>query len=144
MNEERLLGIIADMSESIAQLKRCRVILESKEEDETSIFITYGLKQLVVDFFITVEEFTSIMLKELKKFKIGIDMKQGLSILLENSIITENTYHFLNEARLIRNRISHRYKEPTREELVAFVRKHESSMDDVVGALKQVMLNWDY
>lgn len=144
MNEERLLGIIADMSESIAQLKRCRVILESKEEDETSIFITYGLKQLVVDFFITVEEFTSIMLKELKKFKIGIDMKQGLSILLENSIITENTYHFLNEARLIRNRISHRYKEPTREELLAFVRKHESSMDDVVAALKQVMLNWDY
>lgn len=144
MNEERLLGIIADMSESIAQLKRCRVILESKEEDETSIFITYGLKQLVVDFFITVEEFTSIMLKELKKFKIGIDMKQGLSILLENSIITETNYHFLNEARLIRNRISHRYKEPTREELLAFVRKHESNMDDVVAVIKQVMLNRDY
>ena len=138
MNEERLLGLIADMSESIEKLKRCRFILETKEEDETSIFITYGLKQLFVDFFITVEDFTSIMLKELKQFKIGIDMKQGLSILLDHHVINDANYNFLNEARLIRNRISHKYKEPTKEELLAFVREHESSMDEVLQVLKTV------
>lgn len=138
MNEERLLGLIADMSESIEKLKRCRFILETKEEDETSIFITYGLKQLFVDFFITVEDFTSIMLKELKQFKIGIDMKQGLSILLDHHVINDANYNFLNEARLIRNRISHKYKEPTKEELLAFVREHESSMDEVLQVLKKV------
>ena len=139
MNEERLLGLIADMSESIEKLKRCRFILETKEEDETSIFITYGLKQLFVDFFITVEDFTSIMLKEFKQFKIGIDMKQGLSILLDHHVINDSNNNFLNEARLIRNRISHRYKEPTKEELLAFVAAHESSMDEVLEVLKNVL-----
>ncbi|BCN31830.1 HepT-like ribonuclease domain-containing protein [Anaeromicropila herbilytica] len=140
MNEDRLLAVIADMSESIEQLKQCRIILESKEEDETSIFITYGLKQLFVESFITVEDFTSIMLKELKRFKIGIDMRQGLSILLENHIIDERQNDFLNAARLLRNRISHRYKEPSREELMAFVKNQEDSFDEILTVMKRQLI----
>ena len=141
MNEERLLGIISDMSESIEQLKKCRMILESKEEDEISVFITYGLKQLFVDFFITVEDFTSVMLKELKKFKIGIDMRQGLDILHENNIFDQKQSDFLNEARLLRNRISHRYKEPSREELLNFVKENEVALDEVLNVIKGQLMN---
>ena len=139
MNEERLWGIVADMSESIEQTKKCRQILAIKDESDESIFIAYGLKQIFVSFFITVEDFTSIMLKELKKFKVGIDMKQGLEILLQCSIISDQDYEFLNEARLIRNRISHRYKEPTKEELIKFIANNESKMDNVLKSVKKVI-----
>lgn len=141
MNEDRLLGIISDMSESIEQLKKCRMILESKEEDEISVFITYGLKQLFVDFFITVEDFTSVMLKELKKFKIGIDMRQGLDILHEHNVFDQRQSDFLNEARLLRNRISHRYKEPSREELLNFVKENEAALDEVLKVIKGQLVN---
>ena len=93
-------------------LKDCKQLLQDLEEDNKTIFIEFGLKQIFVDFFITVENLTSMILKELKKYKIGIDMKASLIILVENKVIGEETYEFLNGARLLRNRISHRYKEP--------------------------------
>ena len=106
MNKERLIKIIEDMTEVIKNLKDCKQLLQDLEEDNKTIFIEFGLKQIFVDFFITVENLTSMILKELKKYKIGIDMKASLIILVENKVIGEETYEFLNGARLLRNRIS--------------------------------------
>lgn len=75
MNQERLIKIIEDMTEVIKNLKDCKQLLQDLEEDNKTIFIEFGLKQIFVDFFITVENLTSMILKELKKYKIGIDMK---------------------------------------------------------------------
>ena len=86
MNEQRLMKIIEDMSEVVVNLKECKKVLEESAEDNKTIFIEFGLKQIFVDYFITVENLTSMILKELKKFKIGIDMKESLSILLQNNI----------------------------------------------------------
>ena len=129
MNQERLIKIIEDMTEVIKNLKDCKQLLQDLEEDNKTIFIEFGLKQIFVDFFITVENLTSMILKELKKYKIGIDMKASLIILVENKVIGEETYEFLNGARLLRNRISHRYKEPSREELLEFI--NDNINDDV-------------
>lgn len=112
MNRERLLKVIEDMAEVINNLKECKTVLKNSVENNNAIFIEFGLKQIFVNFFITVENLTSLLLKELKKYKIGIDMKASLLIIKENNIIEEDIYNFLNESRLLRNRISHRYKEP--------------------------------
>ena len=136
MNKERLVKIIEDMTEVIKNLKDCRQVLEDSVEDNKTLFIEFGLKQIFVDFFITVENLTSMILKELKKYKIGIDMKASLLILLENEVISEETYEFLNETRLIRNRISHRYKEPSRQELLEFINDNINEFEKVLEIAK--------
>lgn len=102
------------MKEIVANLKECKQVLEVTEMDNKTIFIEFGLKQIFVGFFITVENFTSMVLKEFKKYRIGIDMKESLNILLVNKVLSEEEFVFLNEARLLTNRISHRYKEPSK------------------------------
>lgn len=140
MNRERLLKIIEDMTEVINNLKECKSVLQNNKEDSNTIFIEFGLKQIFVDFFITVENLTSLILKELKKHKIGIDMKESLIILKDKKIIEEDTYNFLDEARLLRNRISHRYKEPSREQLIEFVNKNLNIFDKVLNIGKSFLI----
>jgi uncharacterized protein YutE (UPF0331/DUF86 family) len=137
MNEERLLKIIEDMSESIANLGTCKSLILAHPTDETTKFIAFGLKQIFVDFFITVEDFTSIMLKELSQFKVGMDMRQGLEILKEKAILDETLFSFLNRARLLRNRISHRYKEPSQEELMGFIEEYHKQFISLLQVIKQ-------
>lgn len=121
MNKERLIRVIEDMNEVIKNLNECTMVLKTTQHNNTTLFIEFGLKQIFVDFFITVENFTSLVLKDIRKFKIGIDMKEALNILKDNNILDLDIYNMLNEARLLRNRISHRYKEPSTEELLEFV-----------------------
>lgn len=137
MNRERLLKIIEDMTEVISNLKECKKVLQNSDENNNAIFIEFGLKQIFVDFFITVESLTSLLLKELKKYKIGIDMKASLLILRDNNIIDEDIYNFLNEARLLRNRISHRYKEPSREEMIEFVDENLNAFEEILNITKK-------
>lgn len=139
MNEERLLKIIEDMTEVVTNLIECKKVLQNSDENNNAIFIEFGLKQIFVDFFITVENLTSLLLKELKKYKIGIDMKASLLILKDNNIIEEDIYNFLNEARLLRNRISHRYKEPSRKEMIEFIEENLIIFDKVLTVAKKCL-----
>lgn len=139
MNEERLLKIIEDMSESVGNIRTCKKIIDEGKNNEATPFVIYGLKQIFVDFFITVEDFNSLMLKELKKFKIGVDMKESLNILKQNHVIDEEKHIFLNEARLIRNRISHRYKEPSKEELLSFIGENINCFEEVLTTVKSYL-----
>lgn len=139
MNEERLLKIIEDMTEVVINLKECKKVLQNSDENNNAIFIEFGLKQIFVDFFITVENLTSLLLKELKKYKIGIDMKASLLILKDNNIIEEDIYDFLNDARLLRNRISHRYKEPSRKEMIEFIEENLNIFDKVLNIAKNCL-----
>jgi len=136
MNRERLLKIIEDLMEVIKNLKDCINVLQESEEDNKTIFIEFGLKQIFVDFFITVENLTSIILKELKLYKIGIDMKASLLILKNSGVIDEEMLDFLNEERLLRNRISHRYKEPSKQELLEFINENIKNFDKVLDVAK--------
>ena len=139
MIKERLLKVIEEMTEVIKNLKECTQVLQNSEEDNKTIFIEFGLRYIFINYYITVENLTSMILKELKKYKIGIDMKASLMILLENDIINEEFYIFLNEARLIRNRISHRYKEPSREELLEFIIDNINEFEKVLEVAKKYL-----
>lgn len=139
MNEEKLIKIVEDMTEVIKNLIDCRDLLKSTEENNTTIFIEFGLKQIFVDFFILVESLTSMILKELKQFKIGIDMKESLSILESKDVLDQDTYLFLNQARLLRNRISHRYKEPSRQELIEFIDCNAEKFSKVLDVAKSYL-----
>ena len=125
------------MSERVRDIKECMSIIEKGNDGLEAKFILYGLKQIFMDFFITVEDFTSIILKELKKYKIGMDMKQGLEILKAQHILDEEMFVFLNKSRLMRNRIAHRYKKLSKEELLTFIEKYRMDFEKVLEIIKQ-------
>lgn len=141
MNREHLLKVTEDMTESIDNLNDCKRLILAHPEDEATRFVAFGLKQIFVDFFITVEDFTSMMLKEFKEFKVGIDMRQGLDILKDQGVLDETLFKFLNKARLLRIRISHRYKEPSRQELLQFIEENQVHFTSTLEVIKSINHN---
>lgn len=137
MNKERLLKIIEDMQECKADIDECIEILEKFKNNEIMIKLAKSsLRQLFVSFHTILEDFCSIVLKELKKYKVGITLGESLKLLKNNNVIDEETFIFLEKSRLIRNRISHRYKEPKHEELLAHIVKDKDKIDTIIKIAK--------
>ena len=62
MNKERLLKVIEEMTEVIKNLKECTQVLQNSEEDNKTIFIEFGLRYIFINYYITVENLTSMIL----------------------------------------------------------------------------------
>ncbi|MBM7871396.1 uncharacterized protein YutE (UPF0331/DUF86 family) [Clostridium pascui] len=137
MNQERLIKIIEDMQECIADIDECLDVLKNKKDDNLIIKLAKSsLRQLFVSFHTILEDFFSILLKDMKKYKIGISIHESLNILKKDGIINEDIYLFLEKSRLIRNRISHRYKEPKHEELLEHILRYRNNFEDIIRIAK--------
>lgn len=140
MNQERLMKIIEDMQECVADIYECLDILDNRTDDKLIIKLSKSsLRQLFVSFHTILEDLCSIILKEINKYKIGITLYDSFSILKENNIIDEDTYIFLEKSRLLRNRISHRYKEPTHEDLLAHIIIYTANFNKIVILAKSYL-----
>lgn len=140
MNQERLMKIIEDMQECVADIYECLDILDTRTDDNLIIKLSKSsLRQLFVSFHTILEDLCSIILKEINKYKIGITLYDSFNILKENNIIDEDTYIFLEKSRLLRNRISHRYKEPTHEDLVAHIIIYTNNFNKIVKVAKSYL-----
>ena len=130
MNQERLLKIIEDMQECISDINECIYILENKQDDKLLIKLAKSsLRQLFVSYHTILEDLSSILLKELKKFRIGITLHESFVIFKNLNLIDEDTFTFLEKSRLMRNRISHRYKEPSHEDLLNHIQKYKNEFN---------------
>lgn len=74
--------------------------------------------------FILYEDFISMLLKEYNLYKIGITVDSAIKILNEKNVLSEELSNYLNSARLLRNRIGHRYKQPKVETLISFLNEN--------------------
>jgi uncharacterized protein YutE (UPF0331/DUF86 family) len=127
------------MQECITDINECLDILENRQDDKLIIKLSKSsLRQLFVSYHTILEDFCSIVLKDIKKYKIGITLHESLNILKESGIIEEETYIFLEKSRLIRNRISHRYKQPKYEELLQHILKYNNNFGDIVNISKSI------
>lgn len=140
MNKERLLKIIEDFHECKTDLDECIDIFEQYKNNEKMVKLAKSsLRHLFVSFHTILEDFSSIVLKELKKFKVGLTLSDSLMLLKNNNVIDEDTYIFLEKSRLIRNRISHRYKDPNHEELLEHIIKYKDRIDTIIGVAKEYL-----
>lgn len=140
MNKDRLIKIIEDLQECSADIDECIDIFEKHKENKIMIKLAKSsLRQLFVSFHTILEDLCSIILKELKKFKVGITLSDSLSILRDNNVIDEGMYTSLEKSRLIRNRISHRYKEPSHEELLVHIIKNKDMINTIIEIAKSHM-----
>ncbi|APC81151.1 hypothetical protein [Clostridium botulinum] len=137
MNKERLLKIIEDMKECKSDIDECIDVLEKYKDNKIMIKLAKSsLRQLFVSFHTILEDLCSIVLKELKKFKVGITLSDSIKLLKDNNIIDKDTYIFLEKSRLIRNRISYRYKEPSHQELFEHIIKYRDKIDIIIDIAK--------
>lgn len=140
MNQERLIKIIEDMQECVSDIDECLYLLTNRKDDLLIIKLAKSsLRQLFVSFHTILEDFCSITLKEIKKYKIGISLHESLSILKNSNIIDDDMYLFLEKSRLIRNRISHRYKEPSHEELLLHILKYHDNFSNMINITKKYL-----
>ncbi len=70
MNKERLIKIIEDLEECLGDIEECINVLETEKNNKLIIKLAKSsLRQLFVSFHTILEDFCSIMLKEIKKYK---------------------------------------------------------------------------
>ena len=50
MNEQRVLILIQDMNDVMENLEKCTKILQDTEENESTVFIKFGLKKFSLIF----------------------------------------------------------------------------------------------
>lgn len=140
MNQQRLMKIIEDIQECVSDIYECLDILENRTNDKLIIKLSKSsLRQLFVSFHTILEDLCSILLKEINKYKIGITLHESLNILKENDLLDETAFNFLEKSRLIRNRISHRYKEPTHEDLLVHILMYKNNFNDIIILAKSYM-----
>ncbi|WP_172596782.1 HepT-like ribonuclease domain-containing protein [Clostridium butyricum] len=120
MNKERLKKMIFDLKTTLKDLdKSLEMLAKFGDDEDMKSELSNSLKYKYLSMFIIYEDFISMMLKEYGLFEIGMSVDKALKKLNETGKIDENQYRYLNTARIIRNKIGHRYKQPTVEEIVA-------------------------
>ncbi|ABR34184.1 MULTISPECIES: HepT-like ribonuclease domain-containing protein [Clostridium] len=140
MNQERLIKIVEDFQECISDIDECIEILENNSDNKIMIKLAKSsLRQLFVSFNTILEDFTSVTLKSLKKYKIGMTLNDSLEVLKEEKVLDAELFNFLEKSRLLRNRISHRYKEPAHAELFEHVVKYKDDFKKILNIAKQYL-----
>lgn len=100
-------------------------LLDSYSENELlKKEISNSLKYKYLSMFILYEDFITMLLKEYNLYKIGITVDSAIKILNEKNVLSEELSNYLNSARLLRNRIGDRYKQPKVETLISFLNEN--------------------
>jgi uncharacterized protein YutE (UPF0331/DUF86 family) len=137
MNKLRLYDLIKNIMDTMGLLDKALSKLKEIEDEDLNSLIKSSIKQTFLEYFILIESFTSMCLKELKLYKISDDMGKSLVKLYENKIIDEELLDFLNEYRRYRNRIAHVYKQPSIEEIITFLENNKGKMKEVVDIIRR-------
>ena len=138
MNKERLYDIIINIKDTLSLLDKALVKLNEVDDDDIKSIIQSSIKQSFLEYFILIESFTSLCLKELKLYKINDDMEKSLRKLYESKIITEELFIFLNQYRRYRNRIAHVYKQPSTEEVIEFIKENKQNINAVIEIMTDI------
>ncbi|WP_195999527.1 HepT-like ribonuclease domain-containing protein [Clostridium sp. 1001271B_151109_B4] len=125
MNKEKLKKLIYDIESESKDIEDSLKLLENYlENDILRKEISNSLKYKYLSMFILYEDFISMLLKEYNIYKIGITVDVAIKLLKEKNIFSDEIANYLNSARLIRNRIGHRYKQLKIETLVNFLEEN--------------------
>lgn len=138
MNKQRLYDLIKNVKETLALLDKALYKLDEVKEEDLNELIKSAIKQSFLEYFILIESFTSMCLKELKVYKISDDMEKSLVKLQSHQMIDLELLEFLNQYRRYRNRIAHVYKQPSIEEIIDFIKLNRDKIYEVVNLMTEM------
>ena len=131
MNKDRLKKLIFDLQTTTNDINKSLKLLPKVADDEDmKSELSNSLKYKYLSMFIIYEDFISMMLKEYNLFEIGMSVDKALRKLKEHGKISEEQYTYLNTARIIRNKIGHRYKQPSLEDIINSINSNDKIRND--------------
>lgn len=144
MNKARLKKLIYDLDITVNDIQKSVKLLKNHMDNlELKNEFSNSLKYKYLSLFIIYEDFVSMILKEYNLYEIGISIDKAIKKLKENNILNEEQKNYLNSARLIRNKIGHRYKQPPIENIVKFLEDSENIQKELHEYIKG-FLNKDF
>lgn len=137
INKDRIIKLIKDFNELESDIKECISTIEQYEDEKLKKLLYHSVRAYFLDFHILCEDYISINLKIMNKFKIDISAVEGMEILKDSNKITEGFFEFYIVSRRLRNRLAHRYKMPTDEELLISLKNNLSYFSDLKESIRE-------
>lgn len=139
INKDRVLNLLRDYKEWKNDFNECIDSLDLCIDDKLKRVICHSIRAYFLDFHILCEDYISITLKDINKYRIDISAIEGMEIIRENNRITDNFYQFYFVSRKFRNRLAHRYKVPSDEELIKNLKENMVYIEELEQAIKELV-----
>lgn len=139
VNHNRILKLLKDYDEWKVECFECIEEVKITSNDKTRNFLMHGIRAYFLDFHILCEDYISIILKELNKFKIDISAIEGMEIIKESGYASKEFLEFYIISRRLRNRLAHRYKLPSDNELLDNLSNNIESIEELENTIKKLL-----
>lgn len=137
MNRERLKKLLYDLETTTKDLnKSLELVKKYSDNPELKSEFSNSLKYKYLSLFIIYEDFISMLLKEHNQYEIGMTIDKAIKKLNETGYLGNKHNDFLHSARLIRNKIGHRYKQPSVESIIEFLENNKEIITDIQEFIK--------
>jgi uncharacterized protein YutE (UPF0331/DUF86 family) len=137
MNKERLKKLIYDLDITISDIEKSIELLKKYiDNEELKNEFSNSLKYKYLSLFIIYEDFISMILKEYNLYEIAMSVDNAIKKLRDNHILSNEQADYLNSARLIRNKIGHRYKQPPIEAIIEFIENNRNTQAEIHKYIK--------
>ena len=137
VNRDRVLKLLKDLKEWESDFVECTKSLENCNNDIKKI-LYHSIRAYFLDFHILCEDYISISLKDLNKYKIDISAIEGMEIIKDSNKISDEFFEFYSKSRRLRNRLAHRYKMPNDEELLLNLKNNFEGISELEQAVKRL------
>ena len=137
INRDRVLKLLRDLKEWEGDFVECTKSLENCNNDIKKI-LYHSIRAYFLDFHILCEDYISISLKDLNKYKIDISAIEGMEIIKDSNKISDEFFEFYSKSRRLRNRLAHRYKMPNDEELLLNLKNNLEGISELEQAVKRL------
>ena len=138
INRDRVLKLLGDFKEWESDFNECTDSLE-KCDNGIKKLLYHSVKAYFLDFHILCEDYISISLKHLNKFKVDISAIQGMEIVKSSNEIIDEFLGFYSTSRRLRNRLAHRYRMPKDEELLSNLKDNLKYISELEQAIKELI-----
>lgn len=138
INRDRVLKLLSDLKEWEIELKECVSSIDTCEDNIKKI-LYHSVRAYFLDFHILCEDYISLSLKNLNKFKVGISAIEGMEIIKNSNKVSEEFFEFYSLSRKLRNRLAHRYKMPKDEELLINLNDNLKYVVELEEAVKYLL-----
>lgn len=139
INRDRVLKLLRDYKEWYEDLGEAIEELEKCEDDKIKKLLYHSIRAYFLDFHILCEDYISISLKELKKYKVDISADDGMRIIKDSKMVSEDFYDFYSASRRLRNRLAHRYKVPQDDDIYLNLKNNIKYIDELEESIKKLL-----
>lgn len=139
INRDRVLKLLRDYKEWYEDLGEAIEELEKCEDDKIKKLLYHSIRAYFLDFHILCEDYISISLKELKKYKVDISADDGMRIVKDSKMVSEDFYAFYSSSRRLRNRLAHRYKVPQDDDIYLNLKNNIKYIDELEESIKKLL-----